>query len=258
MNEILSSTKILETSITTASKSDILKYIFKRLQNRNEKFYIVTPNPEMLVHASRSNGFRAVLNAAAVGLPDGIGVLVSGNILKKGIKSRITGMDFMLDLCQESAKEALSIGLLGGRDGVAEKTAECLLKKYPRLIINYIGEEWSDQKSNIKYQPHQQATNYQLQTSRHTDILFVAYGFPKQEEWISKNLPKIDVTCAMGVGGSFDYISGKVPRAPRIVRWVGLEWAFRLVVQPWRIKRQMSLPIFLYKVLRERITSSKV
>jgi len=83
------------------------------------------------------------------------------------------------------------------------------------------------------------------------DILFVAYGFPKQEEWIAKNLPKLPVKAAMGVGGAFDYISGNVSRAPFFVRAIGLEWLFRLIRQPWRIKRQLRLATFILLVIKE-------
>lgn len=205
MNIELPSTKILGTAITTAPRDQILEYIFKKLSKRDEKFYIVTPNPEILVKASASKDFQKILNGAAVSLPDGVGVLVAGKMLNKQLKVRITGVDFMLDLCHEASKQALSIGLLGGRDGVAEKTAECLIKMYPGLRIVLTAEEFP-----IGFTPH-------------IDILFVAYGFPKQEEWIAKNLPDIKVTCAMAVGGAFDYISGKIPRAPKVVRDLGME-----------------------------------
>jgi N-acetylglucosaminyldiphosphoundecaprenol N-acetyl-beta-D-mannosaminyltransferase len=84
-------------------------------------------------------------------------------------------------------------------------------------------------------------------------VFFTSFGFPRQEEWIANNLANIPVTAAMGVGGAFDYISGKVGRAPRAVRSVGMEWAFRLVRQPWRIKRQVALPIFVAKVISEKV-----
>lgn len=239
MNTKLSSIKILGTSITTASKDDILEYIFKRLENRSDKFYIVTPNPEILVFASTSRTYQQVLNAAQVSLPDGIGVLMAGKVQKKELKTRITGIDFMLELCNEASKRALTIGLLGGRDGVAETTSECLIKKYPGLRVVFTGED------------------FPIGFVSHIDILFVAFGAPMQEEWIATNLPNIKVSCAMGVGGAFDYISGKVQRAPKIVRSVGMEWAYRLVRQPWRIKRQFALPLFVGKVLKERIYPSK-
>jgi len=236
MNIELSSIKILGTSVTTASKSQILEYIVKRLEKRDKKFYIVTPNPEILTFASASKEYQDILNRADVSIPDGVGVLMAGKFLKKDIRARITGVDLMLELCHEASKRGLSIGLLGGRDGVAEKTAECLVKKYPGLRIVLTAEEFP-----IGFVPH-------------IDILFVAYGFPKQERWIAKNLSDIKVSVVMGVGGAFDYISGKVPRAPRVVRDVGMEWAYRLVRQPWRVKRQLALPVFVGKVLKERFS----
>lgn len=234
MENNLPSTKILGTGITTASKVEVLEYIFKRLQNRGKKFYVVTPNPEILMYATASKDFQAILNKASVSIPDGVGVLMAGVIQKKVIKSRITGVDLMLELCLEASKRGLTIGLLGGRDRVAEKSGECLVKMYPGLRIVLVAEDFP-----IGFVPH-------------IDMLFVAYGFPKQEEWIAKNLSKIPVTLAMGVGGAFDYISGSVTRAPKVVRDLGMEWAFRLVHQPWRAKRQTALPKFLFKILQEK------
>lgn len=85
------------------------------------------------------------------------------------------------------------------------------------------------------------------------DILFVAFGSPKQELWIAKNLKNIPATVSIGVGGAFDFVSGKVPRSPKILRKLGLEWLFRLIIQPWRIKRQLSLITFVFLVLKEKI-----
>jgi len=86
--------------------------------------------------------------------------------------------------------------------------------------------------------------------------LFVAFGAPKQEFWISENLNKIPVKVAIGVGGAFDYISGKIPRAPRFIRNIGFEWLFRLVVQPWRMKRQLSLIKFAWLIAKEKISKN--
>lgn len=237
MEQKLPSTKILGTSITIASKDKVLEYIFKCIKENKHKLYIVTPNPEILMYATRSKSFQDTLNGAGVSLPDGVGVLIAGRILKKQIIGRITGVDFMEELCSESVKRAMSVGFIGGRGDVAVKTAECLRKKYPGLRVILSAAEWPLEKPQA-----------------HIDILFVAFGFPKQEEWISNNLPNIDVTVGMGVGGAFDYISGKVSRAPKIVRSVGLEWAFRLIAQPWRFRRQAVLPKFVYAILKERFS----
>lgn len=236
MNKKLSSTKILGINITTASKNEVLEYIFKRIVDRENKFYIVTPNPEILMYALRHPSYQMILNDAEVSIPDGIGVLIAGRVLESKIIGRITGVDFMVELCREASKRTVSIGFLGGRGVVAEQTAECLREKYPSLRVVYANSEWNDKEM----------------PKEHIDILFVAFGFPKQEEWIAKNLEKIPVTCAMGVGGAFDYISGGVSRAPKFVRDLGMEWAFRLVRQPWRAKRQLVLPQFTWEVIKQK------
>lgn len=268
MKNDLPSIKILGVRVNNASKEDILEFIFKRLQIRNSKFYIVTPNPEMLVYASSSSSFRDILNNAAVSLADGVGLVLAGSVLKKGKIMRLTGTDMTEALCREVSERGLTVGFLGGKAGVAKRTAECLQKKYPKLIVNFVGEEW-ETAGPASSHPHPTASLRKAKFGRsmvaprsaspasHIDILFVAFGFPKQEEWIANNLSKIDVSCAMGVGGAFDYISGKVPRAPKVLRSAGLEWAFRLAVQPWRIKRQFALPVFVGKVVIDRLTNSK-
>ncbi len=236
MNNNLSSTKILGISITTSSEKEILEYIFKRIENKGKKFYIVTPNPEILMHALRQPSYKEILNDAEVSIPDGVGVLMAGKLLNKKIIGRIAGVDMVDRMCMEASIRAVTIGFLGGRGRVAEMTSDCLREKYPSLRVVFANSEWDKSKM----------------TDKHIDILFVAFGFPKQEEWIAKNLDSLPVTCAMGVGGTFDYISGKIPRAPKVVRSAGMEWAFRLIRQPWRIKRQLVLPQFVWEVIRAR------
>lgn len=238
MNKNLSSTKILGTRITTASEKEILEYIFKVIEDGGKKFYIVTPNPEILMYALKEPSYQMILNDAEIGIPDGIGLLMASKALGKRIIGRITGVDMMEKLCAQASKRTVNIGFLGGRGSVAERTAECLREKYPSLRVVYTNSEWDKGKLNGK----------------HIDILFVAFGFPKQEEWIAENLQSLPVTCAMGVGGTFDYISGKVPRAPKAIRNAGMEWAFRLVRQPWRIKRQLVLPQFVWEVAKEKFS----
>jgi N-acetylglucosaminyldiphosphoundecaprenol N-acetyl-beta-D-mannosaminyltransferase len=194
-------------------------------------------------------------------------VLNASKLLKKGISERITGVDLMVDIVRECAKEGLTTGFFGGVSGVAEKTAECLQKSYPNLKVGFVGSEWGDEgfEKARKYQGASSTkneesktklnTDYGLRSTNVIDILFVALGFPKQEEWIAANLDKIPVTAAMGVGGSFDYISGNVRRAPQFLRSIGLEWLFRLINEPWRVKRQLMLPKFVYLVLKEKLRS---
>lgn len=191
----------------------------------SKKHYIVTPNPEFLVTAQKDPQFRKILNNADLAIPDGVGLRLGG------IKYTVAGTDLMETLCDLASKKDLTVGLLGGRDGVAEEAGECLIGRYPGLKVGFISKEWTEGES--------------------VDLLFVAFGHPKQEKWIFKKLPMLNVKVAMGVGGAFDYISGKVPRAPIWMRNLGLEWLFRLSVQPWRIKRQLSLLKYIWLLTRK-------
>ncbi len=271
---------ILGVGITDETEGNILEYILQGLKKPGEKYYVVTPNPEILVYAKNHQDFRAILNNARLALPDGVGVIWAGKILGKKFSEKVTGTDLLENLCSGVAGQPITVGFLGGRGKIAEKTAECLVKKYPGLKVVFTATEWPSQKkddgrwrienSNLKIEDrksiyHQSSTlnppdgglpSTIHHLSSNIDILFVAYGFPKQEEWMSANLSKISVKVAIGVGGGFDYISGSVPRAPVFIRKIGFEWLFRLIIQPWRIKRQLALVEFIWLVLKERISRS--
>ncbi len=243
--------KILDVGITDATKREILEYIIKNVENFKKKLFLVTPNPEFLMLANRDKAFKNILNKADLASADGAGVIWASKILGKSLKERFTGVDIVESLCKIVAEKPITVGFLGGRDGVAEKTAECLTKKYPGLKVNFAQEEWPNLPvlgPAASFPPAHTVPHFPK-----TDILFVAFGAPKQEFWINENLDKIPVKIAIGVGGSFDYISDKIPRAPRFIQNIGLEWLFRLVVQPWRIKRQLSLLKFVWLVFKENL-----
>jgi len=267
---------ILGVGITNATKEEILEYIIKSLGKRDKKLFIVTPNPEILVLASKDKEYKKILNSAEIALPDGVGIIIASKILKVRLKERVTGVELLEGLCLAIAEKPITVGFLGGRDRVAEKTAECLRKKYPGLKVAFAGSEWPAQvddrrlkieDSTLKMEdggsiyPLSSTINnlpsifYRLWSN--IDILFVAFGAPKQEIWISENLERLPVRVAIGVGGAFDYISGRVPRAPTLVQKLGFEWIFRLIIQPWRIKRQIALLEFAYLVFKEKIASKK-
>ena len=188
------------------------------------KYYIVTPNPEFLVTAQNDAEFKKILNNADLAIPDGVGLKLGG------VKNTIPGTDLMEKLVKLASEKSYTVGFLGGRDRVAEKTAGRLIGRYPGLKISFVQSE-------------------PVTATNGCDILFVAFGHPKQEYWIAQNLDKIPVKVAMGVGGAFDYISGKVPRAPFWVRNLRMEWLFRLIVQPWRIKRQILLLKYIWLLI---------
>src|SRR6266404_6355466 len=242
---MLSKTKILNVTITNETEERVLEYLFERLKKPEKKTFIITPNPEMLVFANRHLAYQDKINQADISLPDGIGLFFASGLLGQPLKERITGVDFLEKLCKEAKIKPLSMGFLGGRSGVAERTAERLLQKYAYLDIVFIGSEWNEKGFNSKAEK---------QKKKEIDILFVAFGVPKQEEWIYENLDSLPAKAAIGVGGAFDYLSGTVWRAPFIIRFIGFEWLFRLIVQPWRWRRQLALLEFIYLVVRQRLS----
>jgi N-acetylglucosaminyldiphosphoundecaprenol N-acetyl-beta-D-mannosaminyltransferase len=286
---MLHKTSLLGVDITSETTERILEEVMLLLK-RGQKFFIVTPNPEILVYANRHKTYKKVLNQAHVALPDGVGLFIAAKMLDKPLKERLTGVDFIEKLCKQSKDKPISMGFLGGGTKVAEGAVECLRAKYPWMEVKFVGEEWNEagfirnQESGIRNQESSRqdfAKSEALSTddldqdglrdknkklsprsypqdpknNRTIDLLFVAFGAPKQEEWIAENLEKLPIKAAMGVGGSFDYLSGKVTRAPSFIRSLGFEWLFRLIRQPWRWKRQLALIEFLRLVLKEKFGS---
>ena len=261
---------ILGVGVTNATQEEILEYIVNFVKNSSKKLFITTPNPEILVFAHHHHGFKTILNKADLALNDGAGVTWASTLLKKPLKARVTGVDVMEKLCEKVCDRPITVGFLGGRIGVAERTAECLQKKYSHLKVSFAGEEWSETLCVIATPSGVEGETISLNgiassgltsltiprndNRKEIDILFVAFGFPKQEQWIYDNLERIPVKVAMGVGGAFDYISGRVPRAPRWVRSIGFEWLFRLLIEPWRIKRQLVLLEFVWLVIKEKLS----
>ena len=250
--------QILGVGVTNEKSSSILEYVLKNIEKNTKKYYITTPNPEIIVYATKNQHFRNILNEADLALCDGVGLTFAGKILKKPFVERVTGVDFMEELCKRVAKKPITVGFLGGRGRVAQLTAERLKQRFPDLSVVLAEAGNPDQKTMelVKQKAeHYAASHHDTIGSgkKEIDILFVGFGFPKQEEWIYTYLPTLPVRYAMVVGGAFDYLSGSVPRAPKALRAVGLEWLFRLMVQPWRLKRQLALIEFILLVLKEKI-----
>lgn len=242
---------ILGIEVTDISEEEVLEYLWESLSEKSDPYYIVTPNPEMVVASKKHPEYQTLLNNARISLCDGVGLFLAGRLLGKGVKERITGVDLLEKICKESVRKPVNIGFLGGRGHVAERAAECLQKKYPGLKISYVSEEWSEYGF-----AHPLTAQSKEQREEIIDILFVAYGFPKQEQWMAEHVNDKKFHIAVGVGGAFDYFSGNVKRAPKILRTLGLEWLFRLMRQPWRVKRQSALLTFIGLVLQEKFAKT--
>lgn len=202
------------------------------------KHYIVTPNPEIVVMAQKDQELKSIINKADLAIPDGIGLKLFSDIV-----CYTPGVDLMEKLILMAEENGFTVGLLGGKMGVAEKAAKRLKVKYPNLKISFATGDVEIDEEGLEIESRNHDSLFMI---HNCDILFVGFGPPKQEKWISKNLSKLPVKVVMGVGGSFDYISGKVLRAPKLIRMIGFEWLFRLILQPWRFKRQLALVKYIW------------
>jgi len=238
---------ILGVEFSDINFPQVLEYTEEKLEKNDKNLYFVTPNPEILVLSVRDDRYKKVLNLADLALADGIGVILASKLLGNTIKTRIPGADLVENLCFYAADRPITVGFLGGGPRVAEKVSECLMKKYPGLksSLSFQGNPDDKTLKTIKKIVGEKNNNKKI------DILFVAFGSPKQEIWINDNLKNLPAKITIGVGGAFDFISGEVRRAPSFIRRIGLEWLFRLMIQPWRIKRQLALLTFSYLVFKE-------
>ncbi|HNS52115.1 MAG TPA: WecB/TagA/CpsF family glycosyltransferase [Anaerolineae bacterium] len=206
---------------------------------------VVTLNPEMLVAAHGDAVLRAQLNAADLNVADGIGILLAARLLGRRLPGRITGSDGILLLAAHCAERGYRPYLLGAAPGIAEAAARRLVALNPGLVV--AGTHSGSPR------PEEEPAIVQRIRAAAPDLLFVAYGVPAEEAWIARNRRRLGVPVMMGVGGSLDFLAGVVRRAPIWVRRVGLEWLHRLAREPWRWRRQLALPRFVWLVLRQRL-----
>lgn len=217
--------KILGIKIDEYSFSEVIAKITEFL-NSNTLHQIATLNPEFIIAAQKDEEFKDILNKTDINVPDGFGLQCAAYWKRVKIGERVTGVDLTWEIAKIAVEKDYSIFLLGGKKGVTEMTAKRLRFLYHNLKIagTYAGT------------PDEEGIVERINQTK-PDILLVAYGAPKQEKFIFQNRLKLKCKIAMGVGGTFDYISGTLPRAPKLMRSLGLEWLYRLFKQPSRIKR---------------------
>ncbi|WP_337019927.1 WecB/TagA/CpsF family glycosyltransferase [Oceanobacillus massiliensis] len=232
---------ILGVDVSKETYFSITKKTFERIENK-EKSFIVAVNPEKIIKASDDDHLKELINEADFQIPDGVGLLIASKLKKGSIKNRITGVDLMMRLIKEANEKDKSIFLYGGKPGIAEKAKENLLKRLPSLKIAGVLDGYVKDNDQI----------VDTINTANPDLLFVALGSPRQEEWIIANRDQLNAFVYQGVGGSFDVVAGNVKRAPLLFRKAGLEWLYRLLREPWRWKRQLALPKFILKVLTNK------
>ncbi len=209
-----------------------------RLMLREERPHLVASvNPEICVAARKNAALRHVLLSADLGTPDGIGIVLSSRLRGGRVRERVTGIDLMMDLLEVAVKEHYSVYFLGAAEGVAAAAAQNLTKRFPGLQVagTHHGYITAAEEIDVAQQIADSGAH----------MVFIGMGSPRQEMFMANHAAATGARVLMVVGGSFDVLSGRVPRAPRIYQRLGFEWLYRLFQHPRRFKRILVLPYFL-------------
>ncbi|MBS61210.1 MAG: hypothetical protein CL606_07910 [Anaerolineaceae bacterium] len=238
----------LSVPVDDVTYNETLLWIENTIQNK-ELCQICTVNPEFVITAQNQPEFLSVLQQASLCLPDGQGLLWAARLHRLPLRQRVAGSTLVDLIAKRASSKQLKLFFLGAGPGVAKLAAENLRSKYPGLSkINTMEGSPSivDAPSIIQYV-----------RESNPDILLVAFGAPAQDLWINQHCKELGVPICMGVGGAFDFISGRTKRAPAIVQRLGFEWLHRLWAQPWRWKRMLALPLFVWKIVSNRHSVTK-
>lgn len=205
---------------------------------------IVTANVELVMRARRASDLQAILHRASLVVADGVGVVWGAHRLGRSLPGRVPGIDLAGRLCGEAARRGWRVCLVGGAPGVAVEAASNLRRWHPGLHVTqalhgyFVSEDEAAVTTAIR-----EAT---------PTLLIAGLGSPRQERWLDRHLASLSVPLGIGVGGALDVWAGRARRAPRVVQNLGLEWCYRLIRQPSRVRRQLAIPQFIAAVWLER------
>lgn len=245
----MSRLRILGAPVDALTMAGALSYIDHYLATATHPGYVLAVNPEKVYKLQESSFLQAFFDKAALLIPDGIGIVLAARWLHGATLSRVAGADLMQSICAAAPQKGYRIFIYGSSEAVNRQAVEKLQQRYPGIQI--VG------RAN-GYVPEEQMADLVAQINDSgADILFVALGSPRQEQWIGEHLPELRVKLCQGIGGTLDTIAGTVKRAPVIYQRLGLEWFYRLLQQPSRIMRMRVLPLFLYEVLCDKLKSRR-
>lgn len=215
--------------------------------NTGKSMYVVTPNPEFVYTCYHDASLYPLLENAGLCVPDGIGVIYAAKIQGTPLKERVAGIELGEELLKWASENSKTVFFLGSKPGIAEKAAENLKKKYPKLEVAGMHDGYFKDDGPVVDE---------IARSK-ADIVFCCMGFPRQERFMSGNIEKCGAKVMLGLGGSLDVFAGEVKRAPEFFCRAGLEWFYRLMKEPSRIGRMMKLPAFLWIVIWKKMTGSR-
>jgi N-acetylglucosaminyldiphosphoundecaprenol N-acetyl-beta-D-mannosaminyltransferase len=235
--------QILDIPFINKTKNDVVNDILHQYLKEGKKGFIVTANPEIVMQAQKDRDYFYTLSKADLIVPDGIGVIIASNLKKKPLQERVPGFELMEDLLTMGNLHQLSVYIVGTKNEILEKAVKNIRLKYPDLNVAGYHHGYFDDKDDTVIE--------EIQAVK-PDLVLVALGCPRQENWIKKNISKVDKGVFIGVGGSIDILAGHLKRAPVFWQKIHLEWFYRLLQQPSRWKRMLVIPRFLLRVLKSR------
>jgi N-acetylglucosaminyldiphosphoundecaprenol N-acetyl-beta-D-mannosaminyltransferase len=228
--------------VNTTKEQFLQQGLFPKL-DREEKCFIVTANPEIVMKANEDQDFRKIVQSADFVVPDGAGILMAAKHMKQPLQERIAGTDMMMDLLSYANEKGLRAYFLGASEDVNNRVVVEVNKQFPNVQIagHHHGFFSLDAVEIVEDVKH-----------ANPDLIFVATGSPRQEKWISQNLDMFRKGIFIGLGGSFDVLAGEVKRAPEAWIKLNLEWLYRLIQQPFRFKRVLKIFEFMFKIWFKR------
>ncbi|QUR93832.1 WecB/TagA/CpsF family glycosyltransferase [Macrococcoides canis] len=234
---------VIGTYFDNLSMKEVTESVVDFMENYTDKnLFIVTANPEIVYYARKNSEYMSKLKTADIIVPDGIGIVKASRKLGTELKERVPGIELMENILIEANKLHKRVFLLGASKETVKLCQANLKELYPNIKF----KSKHGYKDITDYKRLQQVKKFK------PDIVFVAMGYPKQENWIFYNRPHFKNTVFMGVGGSFDVFSGRVKRAPHIFIKLNLEWLYRLLKDFKRIKRIIIIPLFLLEIIKQK------
>ncbi|MDZ8050721.1 MAG: WecB/TagA/CpsF family glycosyltransferase [Aulosira sp. ZfuVER01] len=246
---------ICGVEIDKYSFNEVVNQIVAHALSKGRPEYVVTPNAMHILSLQKDAFFREIYRQAFLVVPDGVSLLWAAKFLQTPLKGRVNGTDLFEKLCAIAAEKGLRVFLLGGRPGAAEQAKQKLKARHPNLDI--VGTYCPPY--GFESQPEElESINAKIKAAS-PDILFVGLGAPKQEKWIANNYLELKVPISIGIGVSFELVADMVRRAPVWMQKAGLEWLFRLIVEPSRLWKRYILgnPTFIWLVLKQRFGALK-
>ncbi len=234
---------ILGVKVVDIKLSELSREIISNIEKGGKKTFFCG-NPQALNLYQKDNEFKHAIDDAFIIYPEGIGVVIASKALGRPLSERTNLLDFLFDVLRHAESNKWPIYILGGRQIIPKKASENLRKKFPKLLINY---------HHGYFEKKEEAKVIQAINKTKSKILLVAMGIPMQEIWINKHKSEINATGFFGIGGAIDILAGRIPRAPKWLRKIGLEWLYRTYKEPARLSGRYFIgnTVFVFRVFRQ-------